>query len=446
MTTMIPAELLMSKSAEGAVLGSMIIEPKCIPAVLGLVTMESFAFAEHRVLYEAIVSVWQRNPGGELDGVLLRNAMEGSRAMEDAGGLNYLQEVVDSVPTAVNAMYYARQVQERQRYRETAAAVEQMREALIEGGPVETIVQDIQGLALGLEYQPREVNVFHVRDHAKNVAVATQDVRIAIHTGFRAVDRLVAGFSPGDLAYIAARPSIGKTSFASCVALNIAKGGGSVVFISLEMTAKALMERMAAVLGQVPLSEILRQDPPQDKLDAFYAGAIELAGLPILIIENVGTVEQILTHVRRAKQTDKVDAVFIDYLGLMTPPEGQSIRSRNDQLTVISRGLKRMAQAEHIPVVALSQLNRAVEGRDGHRPRMSDLRDSGSLEQDADVVMLLHREDYYRRLANPQTTEIDGKAEVIVAKSRNGPTGAAGLVFIEEEMRFTNLAMVEEPC
>jgi replicative DNA helicase len=442
MTTSIHPDLLMNKAAEGATLASMILDPACVPAVLELLTVESFTFTEHKALFETIVSVWRRNPGGALDGVLLRSELEAERKLEDAGGLDYLRELIESVPTVANARYYARQVLERQRFREVHAAVESMKETLAEGGPVDEIVQHVQGLAMGLECRSREQNVFHVKDHAENVAVETQDIRPMVRTGFENVDRRIAGLSPGDLLYIAARPSVGKTAFACGCALNMAKEGKRVLFFTLEMSAKSLMERMAATLGQVPLATILARQAPQVTLDDFYAGAIELAKRPITVIENAETVERIRSHLRQAKQAGPVDAVFIDYIGLMSPSESRN-RTRNDQLTELSRDMKRLAQSERVAVVALSQLNRAVEGREGHRPRLSDLRDSGSLEQDADVVMLLHREDCYRRQADPQAKG-DGLAEVNIAKNRNGPTGTAQLVYLADQLRFANLSPAEE--
>jgi replicative DNA helicase len=440
----LPNNLVVSKSAEAACLGSMIYDSKVIPGVLEWVDSQSFVFPEHRAIFEAILTVWRRNPGGALDGVLLRNELEKSKALESVGGLDYLRQVVESVPSSANAMYYSREVAERQRYRSAVDAIEQMRQRVTEGGPVDEIVQRVQELAMGLECQPQQRNIYRVQDHASEVAIQTQESPCVIATGFSRVDRLAAGVCPGDVAYVAARPSIGKTAFVCGWALNAAKAGTHVAFFTLEMTARALMERLSATLGCVSLARVKRRDPPKEMLDAFYGGSLLLEGLPITIIENAGTVEQVTAALRQLEQGGPVGLVMIDYIGLMTATDSRRW-NRNEQLTEISRGLKRLAQSEHVPVVVVAQLNRECEGRANHRPRMSDLRDSGAQEQDADVVMLLHREDYFRKVADPATTQIDGLAEVLIAKARNGPTGIGQLVFLEEQLRFADLSDASEP-
>jgi replicative DNA helicase len=438
-TTTIPAELLMSKADEAATLGRMFIDSGKIPAVLEWVTRETFAFPEHQAVFDAILKVWRRNPSGALDGVLLRSELEQTRALEDVGGLDYLREIVESTPPAANGVYYARQVEDRQRNRANVAAVEQMREVLLAGGSAAEIAEKIQALAMALQSRPREQNIYHVKDHATTVAVQTQDEPCIVASGYQNIDRLVGGVCPGDAAYLAARTSMGKTTIACGWTLNAARAGKHVAFFTLEMTARALMERLSAMLGHVSLATVKRPRPAQNILDAFYEGTLLLSKLPITIIENAPTVEQMTATLRQLKQTGPVDLVCIDYVGLMAATHSRN-RNRDEQLTEISRDLKRMAQGEHVPLIVLAQLNRECEGRENHRPRMSDLRDSGAQEQDADPVILLHREDYYRKMADSQTKDIDGLAEVIIAKARNGPTGMAQLVFFEEEMRFVDLA------
>jgi replicative DNA helicase len=430
---------LFDRAAEAAVLGAMVVDHKCIPSVLERLDRESFALTEHKTILDAIVSVWRRNPGGEIDGLLLRSELSNRKELEEAGGLDYLREVVETVPSSVNVLYYARLVADKKRFRDAAVALGKMQEVLDGPGDINGVIQEIQGLAMGLECRARDQNVYHVKDHATIVAIQTQDAPCIVPTGFIHVDRLAGGVCPGDLAYLAARPSMGKTAFACGWALNAARTGTHVALFTLEMTARAVMERLSATLGQVPLARIKRPNPPKDMLDQFYDGSLRLAELPITIVENIPTVGQIMATLRQLKQMGSVGLVMIDYVGLMAASDSRT-RNRNEQVSEISRELKRMAQMEHVPVVALSQLNRECEARDSHRPRMSDLRDSGSQEQDADLVMLLHREDYYRKMADPEAAKIDGLADVLVAKARNGPTGLAQLVFIEEEMRFADLA------
>ncbi len=437
--TLPQTELVHNKAAEAAVLGSMLLDSRQIPAVLEWLTAESFYFPEHLVIFDAILTVWRRNPGADVDGLLVRSELAGSKELQDAGGSDYLRQVIESVPTSANAAYYAQQVLERQRYRAAVAAVEKMREVLAEGGAADAVVEQIQGLALGLECRPREQHIYAVKDHATAVALQTQEAPCIVRTGFASVDRLACGACPAEIVYVAGRPSAGKTSFACGWALNAARANKHVVFFTLEMSARALMERLSATLGCVSLAAIKRPNPPRDLLNSFYEGSLLLGKLPIVIVENAGTVEQMTATLRQIKQAGPVDLLLLDYIGLVSAGASRN-RNRNEQLTEISRDLKRMAQAEHVPVVVLAQLNRECEARENHRPRMSDLRDSGAQEQDADMVLLLHREDYYRKMADPNTSEIDGLAEVIVAKARNGPTGTAQLVFIEEQMRFADVA------
>jgi replicative DNA helicase len=192
----------------------------------------------------------------------------------------------------------------------------------------------------------------------------------------------------------------------------------------------------------VSLSQIKSHAASPDDVTAYYNATAELETLPITIVEAATTPAQQAGVVHRLQQSSGVDAVFVDYLGLMEP--GQPTNTLHEKLTVISSNLKRMAQRFHVPVIALAQLNRACAGRENKRPYLSDLRDSGSIEQDADVVLLLHREDYYRRLQDPNSTNRDGSAEIIVAKHRNGPTGTAKMVFLDEQMRFVDYSWSTE--
>lgn len=430
-------DLLMSRSAEAATLGSMMLNARVIPSVLRVVSGESFALREHRAIFTAIVSAWAAKPQADLDALLVRAKLEEANALEEAGGLEYLHKVVESVPTSANAVYYAEKVADRARYRQVFAAVEKMRTLVLEGGEVGDLVRQVQQAALTLTGGGLDHGLYHVSEHATNVAVATQDEPDLAYTGFTDVDRLLGGISRGDMVIVAARPSIGKTAFAGALALRAAQAGKRVVFFTLEMTASALIERFESVLSRVPLHWVKRRAVDAGAIDRFYEAALALAKLDITIVERCAGADQMAGVLRQCQQIRPVDLVCIDYLGLMRPPAGA--RTRNDQVSEISRGLKLLAQSERVPLVVLSQLNRECESRDNHRPRLSDLRDSGSLEQDADAVLMLHREDYYRKLKDPESTDLDGIAEVIVTKARNGPTGVARLLFIDNEMRFENL-------
>jgi len=356
--------------------------------------------------------------------------------LEDAGGLDYLRRVMESEPTAENVQFYARCVAQRQRYRELVAALEQMEKAANEGGDVDGQVAEVQRLAMSLDCQQTASNVFDVRKVATQVALDTQNGVTAIPTGFHGVDRIITGVSPGDLDLIAARPSMGKTAFACGIALNLAQAGKRVVVFTLEMSARALIERFIGMLAGVSLKTVKSGNCPQDIRDQFYQGSLDLKKLPLTIVENATVPERQAAFIQQLQQAEGVDVVVVDYIGLMD--SGKKTGNRNDEVSAISKGLKHIAQRYGVAVLALSQLNRDCERREHRRPRLSDLRDSGSLEQDADITMFIHRDDYYRKQQDPETTELDGLAEIIVAKSRNGPTGVAKLVFLEEQIRFVD--------
>jgi replicative DNA helicase len=430
----IEVDRLMDRASEAAVLGSMMQDHQVIPSVLEFVTEASFFLDEHRTIFAAIKTVWRRNPGGAVDGVLLRSELESAKELADIGGLDYLRRVVEATPTAANAVYYAQQVAKKQRFRELVATTEKMQSVLADGGDVDAQVAEVQRLAMSLDCQRAEQNVYDVAKHATQIALDTQNGSTAMPTGFRNLDDLIVGFEPGGLTVPAARPSMGKTSFACGLTLNMARSGRRILFFTLEMSARLLVERLIAMLGGVSLKVIKSGNPPKDVLDAFYQASLDLEKLPITIIENATTPERLGGMIHAMKQAGPVDVVIVDYLGLME--SGQRTNTRNDEVTVISRQLKHLAQRHEVAVIALSQLNRACEARTNHRPHLSDLRDSGSIEQDADIVMFLHREDYFRKLKDPTTAKLDGLAEIIVAKNRNGPTGVAKMTFIEEQMRF----------
>jgi len=433
-------EKLHSHYAEGAVLGSMIVEPGCIGKVLEKLDADDFFLPEHRDVFQAIIKVWSKNQAGALDGLLVRHELEKSKALQDAGGLDYYRQVVESVPTSENAMYYADIVLEARRYRQAVQVGEEYERLLQESPDVNDLVQKAQGLVLGMEAHEDDPGYHTFADCATVEAVSMFDAPETISTGFRELDRMVGGFGPGDVVILAARPSMGKSALALDIALNMARGGKSIVFFTFEMLHGAMLQRAYGSFGKVNIRAVKMSEEQALRNDV-YKAAFELKGLKIVIHEKADTPEKMLAFVRSWKKSHGVDAVFVDYLQLMNA--GRRSESRQQEITTISRKLKRMALEEHVPVIALSQLNREVESRNDHRPRLSDLRESGSLEQDADVVALLYRADYYRRKLDPNA-EVDGVAEIHIAKNREGRTGIVKLVFLEEYVTFTDMSYVTE--
>jgi len=449
-----PAEMAMLRSmpeslpAEAAVLGSMIVDPRCIGDVVEQLDRTAFYHSEHQIIFDAVLSLYEKNRGEGIDGLLVRDELERHGQLETVGGLEYLRRVMETVPSAANVVYYTEVVKEKMLLRETiAAATDILNDAYDESGSA------IEKL------DEAERRIFAVTDkRISNAAVALKDLvtrayeliekREGSHvtglsTGFYELDDLTCGLQNGEMVIIAARPSMGKTA----LVLNIAERIGildkqPLAIFSLEMGRQQLAERFlcsySGVDSQLVRKGMLDTEHYQKLVDA--CGAISEA--PIFIDDTSALSPlEMRAKTRRLKSAYNIQCVMIDYLQLMHLGTGR-VESRQQEISTISRYLKSLARELNVPVVVLSQLNRAAEGREGHRPRMSDLRESGSIEQDADVVMLLHREDYYHR--GETDYEPNNKAEIIIAKQRNGPTGTVELTFRDKCTRFENLAQIEQ--
>ncbi len=437
-----------SLAAEAAVLGSMIVDPRCIGDVVELLNRHAFYHSEHQILFDAIINLYEKNRGEGIDGVLVRDELERRNQTDAIGGLEYLQRVIESVPSSANVQYYAEIVREKMLLRETiAAATEILNDAYDESGTA------------GEKLDEAERKIFAVTDkRVTSSAVALKDLvtrayeliekREGTHvtglgTGYYELDDTTCGLQAGEMVIIAGRPSMGKTA----LALNIAEHVGIVektplAVFSLEMGRQQLAERFlcsySGVDAQLVRKGMLSTEHYQKLVEA--CGVISEA--PIYIDDTSAlTPLELRAKARRLRSAYGIQCVLVDYLQLMHIGTSK-IESRQQEISTISRYLKSLARELNVPVVVLSQLNRAPEGREGHRPRMSDLRESGSIEQDADVVMLLHREDYYHR--GEDGYEPDNTAEIIIAKQRNGPTGTVRLTFREKCTRFENLARIEQ--
>lgn len=400
-------EKLDSRVPEAAVLGSMIIGPKCIGKVIGILPSEDcFWYPAHRIIYALILRRYFTSE--KVDGLLIRDDLERTGQLEKIGGFDYLQKMLNNIPSAANAEFYAKAVRKYKKQRDIIRAAGDIQKVIADNDEPENQIEQIQQIALGLESDAKS-EYFPFSEYAEKVAMEPERETL-IKTGLLNIDELIGGVSPGEIIILAGRPSMGKSALALQFALNMAKAGLAVVFFTLEMTYQSLIRRALK----------------NHEVD-------ELKKLDIVIHEAGQTPEKQIAFVKTWKQAHKADVVFIDYLQLMTT--ARKAESRNQEITIISRQLKRLAVSERVPVIALSQLNRQVENRATHKPRLSDLRESGSIEQDADIVMLLHREDYYRRSENPNS-EQDGTTELFIAKNRDGPTDVAKLVFLDDRVKF----------
>ncbi len=427
------ADRVQSLYAEAAVLGSMILDPCVIPAALERLTADDFTDEKHKVIFAATLAVWRR-VGKDLDGVTLRDELDRSGKSAAAGGVEYLSRIVESVPSSANLVYYRNIVAEAGRYRKLTRTVEAMQEALNQGVDTPEIAEQIRTLALALDADHPRRSIFKAEDFAVEAALAIHDEGPGLPTGLKAIDDIVGGFHAGELIILAARPSVGKTSLALGIAGHVAKTA-AVLFITLEMPATRVFQALEGMLGKVNV-HALRQNPEHPSIRDFQAAAMEVAKAKLTVLEGCNTVDRIAAAIRMQKQEAPLSLVVVDYLGLLRPVTKN--RSRYEDVTEITRSLKLVALSENVPILCLSQLNRAPEGRESHRPRLSDLRDSGSIEQDADTVLMIHREDVRRKTQSWTDSAIDGAAEVAVHKNRSGPTGVAKLVFLEEYMLFTD--------
>jgi replicative DNA helicase len=436
-----------SLEAEAAVLGSMILDPQCIGLVVQKVSAPSFYRIEHQMIFDAIISLWNKK-SETFDLLLLRDELKNRKQLDEIGGPEYLVKVAESVPSAANVEHYVQIVNDKQMMRELiSAASEVLTEALEDSGDIAEKLDRAEQKIFTVTEKKISSSAASMKELLTETFEAI-DKRQGHHitglpTGYAELDDLTCGLQNGEMIIIAGRPSMGKTSFAMNIAEHIgADNNLPVAIFSLEMSRQQLAERMLCSRGMID-SQLVRKGMVNDgQYQELVHAASELSEKPIYVDDSPGiTPLELRGKARRLRSRFGIKAVFIDYLQLMSM--GGSVESRQQEVSEISRYLKALARELEMPVVVLSQLNRATEGRDGHRPRMSDLRESGSIEQDADVIMLLHREDYYHR--GEQDYEDTSSAEVIIAKQRNGPTDTVELSFNGTYTRFGNKARVKEP-
>lgn len=436
-----------SLEAEAAVLGSMILDRECIGLVVQKIDREAFYRPEHQAIFDALLSLYERN--SHIDLVLLRDELKKTNKLESIGGVDYLVSVAEAVPSAASAEYYADIVKNKHMLRDLiVAANDILNDAYSEAGDVSDKLDVAeQKIFAATETKSSSIAVplkGLLHEAFENIENRKGGIT-GIPTGFYELDSMLCGLQKGEMTIVAARPSMGKTS----LALNIAEHIGAdndipVVIFSLEMGKHQLVERLLCSRGHIDAQLVRNGTLNTDQFEALTATSGELFDKPIFIDDTPGiTPLEIRAKCRRLKSQYDIQCVLIDYLQLMSL--GGRVESRQQEVSQMSRYLKSLARELNIPVIVLSQLNRASEGRDGHKPRMSDLRDSGSIEQDADVVLLLHREDYYHRGETEEEYVENNQAEVIIAKQRNGPTGVVKLLFRGEYTRFENLNHTQDP-
>jgi replicative DNA helicase len=439
-----------SLAAEAAVLGSMIIDPACIGQVVEMLSRDSFYRVEHQLVYDAVIALYEKNRGEGIDGVLLRNELEGRKQLEQVGGVEYLGKLANSVPSSANVAYYAGIIKDKQLLRELIqTATEILNDAYDPTGESLAKLDEAEQRIFAITDKRTAGQAINIKDlvtHAYELIEKRDGKHITgLATGFMALDQMTCGLQNGEMIIIAGRPSMGKTA----LALNIAENIGvvektPVAIFSLEMGQQQLAERFLCSVSQVE-SQLVRKGMLSTEHYRRLVDACGILSAAPIFVDDTSTLTplELRAKARRLKSQYDIKCIFVDYLQLMQLGNSR-IESRQQEITTISRYLKALARELNIPVVVLSQLNRSPEGREGHLPKMSDLRESGSIEQDADVVILLHREDYYHN--GEKDYEPNNIANVIIAKQRNGPTGTADLTFLDKFTRFGNAAsFVDEP-
>jgi len=425
--------------AEQSVLGCIVLDMEVLPAVAGILRKDDFYREDHKEIYDAILELYQK--AQPVDLITVSDVLKARGTLDSVGGLEYLTYLVNSVPTTANATHYAKIVEEKSILRKLIKTSSDIVNMGYEASEEVSIVLDLAEKKLFDILQSRNVRGF---SHIKDVLVETFNKLeelynnkghiTGIPTGFIDLDYKTAGLQNSDLILIAARPAMGKTSFALNIAQYVAVHKNiPVAIFSLEMSREQLVNRILCSEVMID-SHKMRTGKLEDEDWQKIAKALgPLSEAPIYIDDTPGaTALEIRSKCRRLKLEKNLGLVVIDYLQLMQG-SGRS-ENRQQEISEISRSLKILAKELNIPVIALSQLSRAPETRSEHRPMLSDLRESGAIEQDADLVMFLYRDDYYN-----QDSDKKNIAEVIIAKHRNGSTGTVELAWMEQYTKFGNL-------
>ena len=428
-----------SEEAEQSVIGSMIMDREAIVAASELVTGEDFYNRQYGVVFETMVEL--NDQGSPVDVVTLQNRLKEKDVPPEVSSLEFVRELVTVVPTSANIRYYANIVAEKSLLRKLIRLNEEIANTCYAGKEsLEYILEDTEKRVFQLvqkrtadDYVPIRTVVMNAMDKIEMAAKNKGNVT-GIPTGFIDLDYRTAGMQPSDLVLIAARPSMGKTAFALNIAQYVAfRKDMTVAIFSLEMSKEQLVNRMFSLESNVDAQKLRTGQLNDQEWERLIEGAGNIGKSKLIIDDTPGiSISELRSKCRKYKLEHGLSMIMIDYLQLMSG-SGRS-DSRQQEISDISRSLKSVARELNVPVLALSQLSRAVEQRPDHRPMLSDLRESGAIEQDADVVMFIYRDDYYNK-----ETDKKGISEIIIAKQRNGPIGTVELAWLPEYTKFANL-------
>jgi replicative DNA helicase len=441
-----------SQEAESALLGCLFVDPAVIGDVVSVIrSAEDFFQDRHKVIYANIVDLYDRS--ASVDVVRIVQQLTDRKVLDAVGGLEYLVRLSESMPSAQYAMEYARTVRDKATLRQLIDASSlTVHEAFAGEQNTDIVLEQAEQRIFAIAQRRESQSVSSLSDLLRE-AMERLEARdgtglTGVGCGFDDIDEMTSGLQRGEMVILAARPSMGKTALALNMMEGVSLGGAPSVMFSLEMGRQQLVQRLLCAKAGVDGQRLRRGMLVSEDMRRLVGACDALQDSRIYIDDTPGlTLLQLRSKARRMKEKFNIACVFIDYLQLMS--SGLRSESRQVEVSEISRGIKAMARELDVPVVCLSQLNRLAEQREGHRPRMSDLRESGSIEQDADVILMLHREEYYHQ-GEPEWAEANldkaGIAELIFAKQRNGPTGVVKLVWDQSTTCFRSFSSRVPPA
>ncbi len=431
-----------NRDAERSILGSMLRDNVIIAEAVNLVRADDFYVFAHQKIFEAITKL-NDDAGKPADIVTVAEWLSQAKLMEEIGGPAYLGELWDAAPSAAHYRQYAEIIRQKAIARNLIHACNELQaDAFDQSQPASELLDNAERRILEIAEMGITGDTVTLHDAIREAWTRLDqrkkrgDLEFSgVPTGFLDLDNLTAGFQANELIVLAARPSVGKTAFALNIARHVVvEEGLPVLFVSLEQARVELAERLLCCQARVDSHRIRRGHLDHDDMSKIMEAGDILGQSKLFIDDTPGqSMLRIAANARRLKKRHDLRLVIIDYLQLIDPDDKKD--SRQEQVAAISRRLKFLARELKIPVVALAQVNRSSEDRQDHRPRLSDLRESGAIEQDADTVLMLHRPDYH------EPGKDEGSIEVIIAKQRNGPTGEIGLMYVKQYMRFENFAL-----
>jgi len=431
--------------AEQSILGGILLENSAINSALEILTKNDFYSEAHRRIFSVIVELSERNE--PVDIITLSNALKDKNMLDSVGGSAYIASLVDNVPSAANVANYAKIVKEKSVLRGLISSATDIINSCFEtGSDVDEVLDKAEHSIFEISENKVRPSFFPIREIVKDSfrsiedLFARKELITGVPTGFEKIDDLTSGLQKSELIIIAGRPSMGKTAFALNIAQYAAlEGQTPAAIFSLEMSKEQLAFRLLASDAKVDSQRLRKGFLGETDWPKLTAAAGRLSEAPIFIDDTAAiTVLEMKAKSRRLKADQGLGLIIVDYIQLMR--SGSYRESREQEISEISRSLKALAKELNVPVVALSQLNRKVEDRTNRRPQMADLRESGAIEQDADVIAFIYRDEVYNKSDdNPEK----GIAEIIIAKQRNGPTGTVKLAFLEKFTAFENLARAD---